>query len=201
MKHHPLHIYTAIDFTGPLYLKGKTESSSNKTWICLFTCCVTRAIHLELVPDMTTTTFIRCLKRFSARRGLPRRSILDNAKTFKAAAKLIKTVFNHNEVKEYLSHVGVEWTFNLEKAPWWGGLLERMVKSRCLRKMIGRAKFSHDEMHTAIVEIEAIINSRPLTFLNSGDTDEPLTPSHLSLSPGKKHRTTVTSKFVSVILV
>ena len=45
--------------------------------------------------------------------------------------------------------------------------------------MIGQAKFSHDEMHTALVEIEAIINSRPLTFLNADDTEEPLTPSHL----------------------
>ena len=56
-----------------------------------------------------------------------------------------------------------------------------MVKStkRCLRKMIGQAKFSYDEMHTAVVEIEAIINSRPLSFLNSDDTEEPLTPSHL----------------------
>ena len=177
----PPFSYTALDFAGPMYLKCKGESSSNKVWICLFTCCVTRAIHLELVPDMTTTTFIRCLKRFSARRGLPRRIISDNAKTFKAAARLIKTIFNHKEVKDYLSDVGVEWTFNLEKAPWWGGLFERMVKStkRCLRKMIGQAKFSYDEMHTAIVEIEAIINSRPLTFLNSDDTEEPLTPSHL----------------------
>ena len=67
----PPFMYTAVDFAGPLYLKNKEESSSNKVWICLFTCCVTRAIHLELVTDMTTTTFIRCLKRFSARRGLP----------------------------------------------------------------------------------------------------------------------------------
>ena len=129
---------------------------------------------------MTTTTFIRCLKRFSARRGLPQRILSDNAKTFKAAAKLIQTVFNDKEVKDYLLHSGVEWKFNLEKAPWWGGLFERMVKSkRCLRKMIGQAKFSYDEMYTAIVEVEAIINSRPLTFLNSSDTEEPLTPSHL----------------------
>lgn len=68
---------------------------------------------------MTTITFIRCLKRFSARRGLPRRIISNNAKTFKAAAKLITTIFNDKEVKEYLSDVGVEWAFNLEKAPWW----------------------------------------------------------------------------------
>lgn len=71
--------------------------------------------------------------------------------------------------------------FNIEKAPWWGGTFERMVKStkRCLRKMVGRARFSLDELHTAIVEIESIINSRPLSYISSSDLDEPLTPSHL----------------------
>ena len=144
----------------------------------LFICCITRAIHLKLVPDLTTPTFIRCLKWFSARRGLPRWIISDNAKTFKASAKVITTICNHKEVKDYLSQVGDEWAFNLENAPWWGG---RMIKStkRCLRQMVRQAKFSHDETHTAIVEIGAIINSHPITFLNADDTEEPLTPSHL----------------------
>ena len=177
----PPFTYGAVDFAGPMYLRSKGEFGSNKVWMCLFTCCVTCAIHLELVTDMTTTTFIWCLKRFSARRGLPKRILSDNAKTFKAAAKLLKSIFSHQEVKDHLSHLGVEWIFNLEKAPWWGGLFERMIKStkRCLRKMVGSAKFTYDEMHTAIVEIEAIINSRPLTFLSSDDLEEPLTPSHL----------------------
>ena len=61
-------------------------------------------------------------------------------------------------VTNYLSHIGIEWLFNLEKAPWWGGVFERLIKStkRCLRKLIGQAKFSYDEMHTAVVEIEAM---------------------------------------------
>ena len=116
----------------------------------------------------------------SARRGLPKRILSGNANTFKAAAKLMETIFNHKEVKDYLSHVGVQWTFNLEKDPWWGGLFE-MVKStkRCLRKMIGQAKFSYNEIYTALVKIKAIINSRPFTFLYSDDTEELLTPSRL----------------------
>ena len=177
----PPFTYAAVDFAGLMYLRSKGEFGSNKVWMCLFTCCITRAIHLKLVTDMTTTTFIRCLKRFSARRGLPKRILSDNAKTFKAAAKLLKSIFSHQEVKDHLSHLGVEWTFNLEKAPWWGGLFERMIKTtkRCLRKMVVSAKFTYDEMHTAIVEIEAIINSRLLTFLSSDDLEEPLTPSHL----------------------
>ena len=56
-----------------------------------------------------------------------------------------------------------------------------MVKStkRCLRKIVGQARFSFDEMHTALVEIEGIINSRPISYLSSDDVEEPLTPSHL----------------------
>ena len=101
--------------------------------------------------------------------------------SFKATAKQIESIVNQSEVKSYLSTVRVEWTFNLEKAPWWGGLFERMVRStkRCLKKVIGRARLSYDEMHTAVVEVEAIINSRPLTFMSSDDTEEPLTPTHL----------------------
>ena len=96
------------------------------------------------------------------------------------AVRLIKTTFSDKEVKDYLLHARDEWKFNLEKALCWDGLFEQMIKSikRCLRKVVGTAKFSYDEMHTAIVEIEAIINSQPLTFLNINDTEEPLTPSH-----------------------
>ena len=171
----------AVNFAGPLYTCNQGVSSSNKVWICLFTCCVTRAIHLELVLDLSTVTFIRWLKRFSARRGLPQKILSDNAKTFKATAKVINTMLNDQDVKNYLSHVGVEWTFNLEKAPWWDRIFERLIKStkQCLKKLIGQARFSYDKMHTAIVEIEAIINSHPLSYISSDDTEEPLTPSHL----------------------
>ena len=82
---------------------------------------------------------------------------------------------------DHLSTLGTKWQFNIEKAPWWGGIFERMVKStkRCLRKFVGQAKFSLDELHTAVVEVESIINSRPLTYLSPTDLEEPLTPSHL----------------------
>ena len=93
----------------------------------------------------------------------------------------MKALCSDPDTQNYLSHSGIEWSFNLEKAPWWGGLFERMIKSvkRCLRKVVGRAKFSYDELHTAIVEIEAIVNSRPLSYVHPDDHEEPLTPSHL----------------------
>ena len=179
----PPFAYTGVDYAGPLYVRtqGISDGNTCKAWICLFTCCVTRAVHLELVLDMSAPTFIRCLKRFTARRGLPRKFISDNGKTFKAAAKTLNEVVKQPQFTTYLAGVGIEWTFNLEKAPWWGGIFERLVQSmkRPLRKILGQAKFSYDELNTALIEVEAIVNSRPLTYITSDELEEPLTPSHL----------------------
>ena len=66
---------------------------------------------------------------------------------------------------------------DIECAPWWGGVFKRMVRStkRCLRKMIGRASFTRDELLTAVVEIEAVINSQSLSYVSATDVEEPLT--------------------------
>lgn len=128
------------------------SSKSNIVWIALFTCYVTRAVHLDTVQDQSTLTFIRCLKRFTARRGLPRCFISDNGKTFQAASKYLDKVFKDGEAKDHLRGLRISWQFNVPLAPWWGRAFERMVRStkRCLRKLIGRAHFSLDELTTAL---------------------------------------------------
>ena len=60
---------------------------------------------------------------------MPSRMISDNAKTFKSAATILKNTFDNSEVKRYFTWFRVEWKFNLERAPWWGGIFERMIKS------------------------------------------------------------------------
>ena len=129
---------------------------------------------------MTTTAFLRCFKRFVARKGFPQRVISDNGKTFKGAAKMLQVILKQREVRQYLSCNQIQWTFNVERAPWWGGVFERLVKStkRCLRKVVGRARLYYDELSTVLIEIEAVINCRPLTYVSAEDLDEPLTPSH-----------------------
>ena len=182
VKEEPPFACTGVDFAGPLYVKTDTQTGgSNKVWICLYTCCITRAIHLDLVPNLSAQTFLRCFKRFVARRGLPHKIVSDNGKTFKAAAKTIGKIMKNEEVIQHLSEVRVEWIFNLERAPWWGGIFERMVCStkRCLRKIVGRAKLSYEELLTVIIEVEGIVNSRPISYISSSDLEEPLTPSHL----------------------
>ena len=177
----PSFSMVGIDSAGPLYVKDPKSRDMRKVYIAIFSCCVTRAIHLELVNDLSAATCYRALRRFSARRGTPSLIVSDNAKTFKAAAKAIEKLQNHPEIKNDLDKMHIEWRFNLERAPWWGGFFEIMVGSvkRCLRKVLSNSRVTSDELLTILVEIEGTINSRPLTYeYNESDT-ETLTPSHL----------------------
>ncbi|XP_028416058.1 uncharacterized protein LOC114539642 [Dendronephthya gigantea] len=109
-----------VDFAGPLFVRCCTKASK-KAYIALFSCCVTRAIHLELVRDLSAETFLCCMRRFAARRGMPSLIVSDNAKTFKAAERAVKKLFNQPKVKAELLTKRVTWRFNLERSPWWGG--------------------------------------------------------------------------------
>ena len=125
--------------------------------------------------------FLRCFKRFISRRGIPIRLLSDNAKTFRAADKWLSDAANHPDVKSYMLKSGVHWQFNVERAPLWGGVFKRMIQSakRLLQKIVGTAKLTFDELSTAVIEVEALLNSRPLTYMSSDDVIQPLTPSHL----------------------
>ena len=168
---------TGVDFAGPLFVRD----SKDKVWLCLYTCCVTRAVHLDIVPGLSAQTFIHCFRRFVARRGLPQRVVSDNAKTFKSAKRLIKMTLEDPTVRRFFSNLQLTWTFNLEKAPWQGGFFERLIQSakRCLKRTIGNSKLSYDELLTVVTEVELILNSRPLSYVSTEDLEEPLTPSHL----------------------
>ena len=93
-EHYPFS-YTVVDFAGPQDVK--------KVYIALFTCAVSRAVHLDIVPDLTAEAFLRCFRRFTARRGVPLEIRSDNGKTFKSAAKTLSTLFDSSEVKSHLT--------------------------------------------------------------------------------------------------
>ena len=149
------------DYLGPLHVYP-TPSSKNagleKVHVVLFTCASTRAVHLDIVPDTSSSAFINCLKRFFSRRGVPRLFISDNAKCFIAA-----------ETKRFLKKMNVMWNFILEVSPWWGGFFERIIQTvkRSMRKILRRNSLSYDELITVITEIEVVINCRPLCYLYS----------------------------------
>ena len=88
----------AVDFAGPLYVKTQGLVAKKKVYICLYTCCIVRAVHLDLVPNLTTDSFLRGFRRFAAQRGFPHKMVSDNGKMFKAAAKSIQILLNHSDV-------------------------------------------------------------------------------------------------------
>ena len=171
---------TGIDFTGALYIR--TTNGEDKVYVCLFTCASTRAVHLEVVTDLSEETFLQAFHRFSGRKSLPRLVVSDNASTFMAASDDLKALFESNTVKENLGNQGIDWKFIPCRAPWYGGYWERLVglTKNALKKTLGRAYVTLPSLQTLIVEIEAHLNNRPLTYVSSElNEPEPLTPSHL----------------------
>ena len=130
---------------------------------------------------MSASTFLRCFRKFVARKGTPALVVSDNAKTFKASAKYLRKLYSDPQVRNYLDTNQIRWRFNLDRSPWWGGFFERLVRSvkRPLRKVLGNARLTHDELLTVLLEIESTLNSRPLTYEYDEIGGEMLTPSHL----------------------
>ena len=117
-----------------------------KLCIYLYKCCITRAVHIDIVLDLSTPFLTRCLKRFISRRGMPYRMSSDNGSTFKSADRVLQKIMTDNTVLQYSGSRKIEWSFNIEKALWWGGIFENMIglNIKWLQKIIGHAKFLFD---------------------------------------------------------
>ena len=168
VKRSPAFYVTGIDFAGPLFSK---DFPGSKHYILLFTCAVVRALHIEITNSLNLSDFLLAFRRFVARRGMPGIILSDNAKTFISASKELHRVF---------SIYTPEWKFIPPASPWWGGWWERLVRSikLSLKKSFHLKSLPREELVTSVTEIEAFINSRPLTYISDDLHDKPLTPSH-----------------------
>jgi hypothetical protein len=198
---------TGVDFAGPLYFKpvaskknrrqaASSEPSTEeapteeyddprvtthhcKCYVCLFTCAVTRAVHLELVPDLSARSFLLAFRRFAARRGPVSVMYSDNAQTFRCVSRHLNILQADPSVQDLLARRNLLWIFSASLAPWWGGFWERMVRSvkDLLRRSNGRACLAYDELEASLIEIESVINARPLNYIGEGADDPlPITP-------------------------
>jgi hypothetical protein len=146
------------DFFGPLVVGGAKAS------VLLVTCAVTRAVHLEIVPNQSAAETALAFRRFAARRGQIRTIICDNALTFRELAREASATFR----------------FIPERSPWWGGFYERMVGTikRALRTTLGGAALSFTEAATVLAELEERVNRRPLVQARPEEGVVALTPAH-----------------------
>ncbi|GBM47722.1 hypothetical protein AVEN_16318-1 [Araneus ventricosus] len=118
------------------------------------------------------------IKRFISRKGNCRVMYSDNAKTFKKSNRELEEISKillHDNFHDFICNQKITWKFIVERGAWWGGFYERLVKSvkECLRKVLGRALLSFEELSTILTEVEAVLNSRPLTYVYN-DLREPL---------------------------
>ena len=154
---------TGVDFAGPVYHKVK-KSTTGKTYIALFTCASTRAVHLTLCRDLSALEFQRALKEFVARRGCPHTIVSDNGKTFVATGKWLSVLKKDQSLANFMEAMEMKWKCNLARAPWWGGFFERLIgiMKRTLSKVIGRSLLTFQELEEVLLDVETSMNNRPL---------------------------------------
>lgn len=133
---------------------------------------------MELTTSLSTNSFLQVLRRFVARRGRPQVIYSDNGTNFRGTENAFATL-NWDQIMRETSVQRIIWRFNPPTASWWGGFFERLigVVKQLLRRVLGRACLSYEELLTSLCDCEAVVNSRPLTYVSNDSKDlVPLTP-------------------------
>ncbi|GFX35063.1 integrase catalytic domain-containing protein [Trichonephila clavipes] len=180
-----------IDYAGPVLIKCNKGrgTKSTKGYIALFVCLATKAVPIEAVGDLTTDSFIAALRRFSACRGAPRHIYSDNGTNFVGARrkldeirKLWLSLPTNEAISYYLSKSSIDWHFIPPSSPHFGGIWESGIRSVKfhLKRVLGETILTFEELTTLLTQIEGLLNSRPLSYVNDSDIEciSTLTPSH-----------------------
>ena len=169
-----------VDHTGHFYARD-TYGNHIKLYICLFVCATTRAVHLEVVDNLSAASFILCLHRLAAAKGIPSIIISDNHKTFISGEKFLLDLQEDDNVREFLQDHRTQWRHQPPHSPWMGGHFERLVKTikTSLSSAIARKLYNQEDFTTIVKEVENIVNGRSLTYQSNDALDQPLTPSQL----------------------
>ena len=179
-----------VDYAGPFNVKygSVRKPTVIKAYVCVFVSLTVKAVHLELVSDLTTDAFIASLRRFMARRGKPSLIWSDHGTNFVGAVREMKELSDFLELQKsqglisrFCSSQNISWKFIPERAPNFGGLWEATVRSMKthLKRVVADTRLTFEELSTVISQIEACLNSRPLVPMSPDDDGlEVLTPGH-----------------------
>ena len=187
-------VHVGLDYAGPFTTKyGYTRKPVKvKAYLAVFVCFSTKAVHLEVVEDLSTPAFLAALKRFISRRSLPKHIYSDNGSNFLGARNDLRELYLHlqtqeaqNAIHSYLLNHSITWHNTPERGSHFGGLWEAAVKSAKyhLKRIVGSHVLTFNEFYTVTTQVEACLNSRPLGAYDSHSTDGSfcITPGHFLL--------------------
>lgn len=177
----PPFTHVGLDVFGPWSVCARRTRggfAESKRWAVLFTCLNIRAIHIEVIESLTTSSFINALRRFLAIRGPVKQIRSDRGTNFIGACKDLQIPSNVDEkaVERFLSDHNCTWTFNPPHSSHMGGAWERMI--RLTRKILdsmllqtSSSRLTHEVLSTFMAEVTAIINNRPLIPVSTDPAD------------------------------
>ncbi|XP_055589557.1 uncharacterized protein LOC129741794 [Uranotaenia lowii] len=185
---------TGVDYWGPILLKPpQRRAAPTKAFVAIFVCFSTKAVHIELVFDLTTAKFLQALRRFVSRRGPPSDMYSDNGRNFLGARNELKRLLKNpeytNTVAAECTDLNIRWHFNPPRASHFGGLWESAINSaqKHFLRVVRDRPLAYDDMDTLLCQIECCLNSRPIVPLSDDPTDyEPLTPGHFLVGTALK---------------
>lgn len=180
--------FVGCDYAGFFQVKNSIRKNAplTKAYIALFICLTTKALHLELVSDLSTAEFVMAFENFIARRGMPQMLHTDNGTNFIGGAKEIKLNLDqmfaqNNALTKLLAINHIEFKKIPARASHMGGIWERAVGSvkYHLRRVLKDTKLNARQFDHVLKQIEACLNSRPLwAITGEADDIEVITPSH-----------------------
>ncbi|KAI5707587.1 hypothetical protein M8J77_005435 [Diaphorina citri] len=164
--------YVGMDYFGPLYVKDNPSGGISPVYGLIFTCLTTRAVHLELTQSESGTDLVLAFRRFIARRGNIIQLLCDNAMSFKLLENVTNSLYDNLNSKK------IKFTYISPLHPWQGGAYERIIGivKQCLKKTIGKLMLTSVQLNTILIEVENIVNARPLGYY--GEEDMIITPNH-----------------------
>jgi hypothetical protein len=186
-------VHTGVDYAGPINttLVRRRGQRSQKSYICLFSCLTTRAVHVELVSSLSSDSFLDAFKRFLSRRGPVSCLYSDNGTNFVGAKAQLQEMYRLLESEAHRSAFNNEllankivWKMIPPNAPHFGGCWESQIKSlkSHLYRVIGTQLLTYEELMTVLIQIEAIMNCRPLCLMGEDHNPEILTPAHFLMT-------------------
>ena len=180
--HKPAFYSTGMDCFGPYNVKlgRRTE----KRWGIIFKCMTTRSVHLDLLCSLNTDSFLMALRRFTARRGTPFELWSDQGTNFKGGERELQEALTSLtlSLQPQLEKRRIRFHFNPPYAPHFGGSWEREIRSvkQALQGSLGAQLVTAEVLQTLLIEVENILNSKPLGYVSSDVADpDPVTPNLL----------------------